>query len=131
MAVSNTVKRRRFYEDSGLHEINATVGSFVALKNSVTKLSTDLQNERERVKMIDDEFLSLKVELVEAWFEYHNFVSDSSNENWDLFRVKLHQIFISVGVNMDCTHVLEKENSLNHSAQAKFGLAHSFLLPPE
>ena len=66
MAVSNTVKRRRFYEDSGLHEINATVGSFVALKNSVTKLSTDLQNERERVKMIDDEFVSLKVEWVHA-----------------------------------------------------------------
>ena len=66
MAVSSTVKHCGFHKDYGLFEINATVGSFVALKNSVTKLSTDLHNVRGRVKMIDDEFVSLKVEWVHA-----------------------------------------------------------------
>ena len=109
MAISNTVKRRRFHNDNGLHEINATIGGFVALKNSVTKLSAELQQERDCVKMIEDEFVSLKVELVHAWYKYQNFVTDCSNDNWDLFRENLHQIFASVGINMDFTLLLKKK----------------------
>ena len=89
----NRVRISRFPKDK------ATLGSVVVVKNSVTKLSTDLQHERDRVKMIEDNFDSLKVELVHASKKYLNFVADSSNDNWDLFRGKLHQIFTSVGVN--------------------------------
>ena len=90
MAISNTVNLRRFHKDNGLHEINATIGGFVALKNSVTKLSAELQQERDCVKMNEDEFVSLKVELVHAWYKYQNFVADCSNDNWDHFCGDLH-----------------------------------------
>ena len=122
MAISNTVNLRRFHNDNGLHEINATIGGFVALKNSVTKLSADLQNERDRVKMIEDEFVSLKVELVHAWYKYHYFIADCSNDNWDLFRENLHRIFASVGINMDFTLLTQKETN---STPVKLGLADS------
>ena len=86
------------------------------------------QNERDRVKMIEDDFVSLKVELIHVWKKYQNFVVDSSNENWHLFRENLHRIFTSVGVNMDFTLLLQKET---HSTPAKLGLADSSLLPPD